>query len=380
MNVCIVQPNKLTPSETFVRAHAEKLPASVNVLYGLRPRSASRATTLIDRLQRTKIRAARRLCGQSIQWEITELLLSEFQKTRPAVVLAQYGPTGVRVMDACRRLSIPLIVCFRGFDANNHDTVAKYRDGYSRLFDQAAAIMAVSQPIRSKLIALGARPQQVHFNPSGADCERFHGADPANAPPMFLTVGRFVENKAPHLTIMAFAETQRHCPDARLHMIGDGPDLNFCRELARRLGVDGAIRFLGAQPHDVVRDQMRAARAVVHPSIVAATGDAEGTPVVVMEAGACGLPVVASRIGGIPDVVLHERTGLLVEQRDIFGMARQMQRLANNPQLASQLGAAAQQHIRRHFSQAESIRRLWTILQIVAPTAFRHDMPVHMAA
>jgi glycosyltransferase involved in cell wall biosynthesis len=69
-------------------------------------------------------------------------------------------------------------------------------------------------------------------------------------------------------------------------LVRAGPDLSFCRELARRLDVDHRVKFFGAQPHPAVRDQMQSVRAVVHHSIVAASGDAEGTPVVVMEAGA----------------------------------------------------------------------------------------------
>jgi glycosyltransferase involved in cell wall biosynthesis len=278
-------------------------------------------------------------------------------------VLAEFGPTGVAVMDACRRLSLPLVVHFHGYDLSVRRVLQQHGAAYSLLFRQAAGLVAVSRAMQEKLVALGAPPERVHYNPCGVDCALFDGATPAESPPVVLAVGRFVEKKAPQLTLAAFARVLGECPEARLHMIGDGPLFGECRRLAARLGISHGVTFMGRQPHRVVAEEMRRARLFAQHSIEAASGDSEGTPVSILEAGAAGLPVVSTRHGGIPDVVLDEETGLLVEEQDVTGMSHRMLRLLCDPRLAGALGRAARRHVETHFSAARSNERLWTIIQ-----------------
>jgi glycosyltransferase involved in cell wall biosynthesis len=101
----------------------------------------------------------------------------------------------------------------------------------------------------------------------------------------------------------------------------------------------------------------------VKHSLRPGSGDSEGTPVSVLEAGACGLPLVSTRHAGIKDVVIEEETGLLVDEHDIAGMAAQMIRLAQEPALAAALGQRARERIASHFSLDHSIANLWYILE-----------------
>jgi glycosyltransferase involved in cell wall biosynthesis len=139
-----------------------------------------------------------------------------------------------------------------------------------------------------------------------------------------------------------------------------------CRDLAAALGIEHAVTFLGAQPHDVVERQMRQARAVVQHSVTASNGDSEGTPVAILEAGAMGLPVVATRHAGIPDVVADGATGLLVDERDVRGMARHMLTLARSPSLSGQLGRNAAMRVRSYYTMEQSIGRLARVLRAAA--------------
>ena len=111
---------------------------------------------------------------------------------------------------------------------------------------------------------------------------------------------------------------------------------------------------------------MRRARMFVQHSVEASSGDSEGTPVSIMEAGASGLPVVSTYHGGIPDVVIHDETGLLVKERDVAGMAHHMVRLLADRALARKFGHAARQRVEMHFSATRSIECLWTIIKIAA--------------
>jgi glycosyltransferase involved in cell wall biosynthesis len=231
------------------------------------------------------------------------------------------------------------------------------------MFAEAAGVIAVSRAMQAKLISLGARPDSVHYNPCGVDCQLFGGALPAEVPAVFFAVGRFVEKKAPQLTLKAFAQLNRQEPNTRLRMVGDGPLLNECRELASQLEVAHAVTFLGTQPPSVVQDEMRRARCFVQHSVEASNGDCEGTPVGILEAGASGLPVVSTYHAGIPDVVVDGETGFLVKERDVESMAQRMLQFTRSPLLAGEMGSRARKHIESNFSTEQSLSRLWSIIE-----------------
>lgn len=358
--VCVVLPYSPSITETFISSHIENLPAKVVAVHGWRPSIGDRAVLSWPRLVLHKI--WRMVSGAALQLETTDAYVTAFRRHRVRAVLAEYGTTGVLAVDACMRLSIPLIVYFFGFDASERSVLAEHAESYPRMFMEACAVIAVSRSIQRRLVSLGATPEKVHFIPCGVDCEKFSGASPADAPPLFLAVGRFVEKKAPHLTIRAFAKAHAVNPATRLRMIGDGPLWNECRKLAKELGVEEVVEFPGPQPHAALQGEMQRARCFVQHSIEAASGDCEGTPMGILEAGASGLPVISTRHAGIPDVVIEGETGFLVDEGDVEAMANQMLRLAEDPPLAARLGQAARKRIEDHFSIEKSTSALWGII------------------
>ena len=361
MNLCVAAPYEPAATETFIRAHIERLPARVTTVYGWPLMMDGRP--VISTPARAYHAALRRLRGGDGERELTAAYMTAFRRARADAVLAEYGDVGALVTAACRRLRLPLVVHFHGYDASVREVLEAHRESYPAMFREAAAVIAVSRAMQRKLVSLGAPPEKVPYNPYGIDCRRFGGADPASAPPTFVAVGRFVDKKAPQVTLAAFAEVRAAHAGARLRMIGDGPLLGECRALASRLGVEAAVEFLGPRTHDEVQAEMRAARSFVQHSVEAPNGDCEGTPLGILEAGASGLPVVATRHAGIPDVVAEGETGFLVEERDARGMAEHMLRLARDPDLAGRLGAAARRRVAENFSMELSDRKLWAIIE-----------------
>lgn len=367
--ICIVQPAIEAISETFLQSQAERLPAIVTVVHGDPLRIGDklvRSQSLVCRA----LRRARRVANHpTYDSEYTRALLMVFRKCRPDAVLAQYGPTGVHVLEACRRSGIPLVVHFHGYDASSRNVLNQFRDHYRILFNEAKAVIAVSRKMVEALVSLGAPRKIVHWNPCGVDCELFTGAEPSLAPPVFVAVGRFTEKKAPFLTLLAFEQVLRACPEAQLRMIGEGALLGACRDLAIALNIKNAVTFLGAQPPSVVQRELRQARCFVQHSITAASdGDSEGTPVGILEAGASGLPVVSTRHAGIPDVVIEGETGLLVDEHDVGATASAMLRMAQDPELAGQFGRSARTRIRAQYSMDRSISNLWSIIEFCIET------------
>ena len=295
--------------------------------------------------------------------EITSDYIRAFQRARCQAVLVEFGQVAVQAMSACRRLRLPMIVHFHGFDVHSRSILDRVEARYAQLFEQAAALIVVSSSMEKELLRLGAPRAKTHYLPNAVDPSHFRVAAPGLSSPTFVAVGRFVQKKGPQLTIAAFALVHRRFPEARLRMIGDGVLRGPCSDLARGLGMGDAVTFLGTQPNTVVAKEMSEARAFVQHSVVASDGDSEGMPVSVLEASASGLPVVSTRHAGIPEVVVDGETGLLVDERDVEGMSRQMERLIQDPSMAARLGHAGRQRIEMHFTVSASIDRLWQIIQ-----------------
>ena len=367
MRVCQILEQAPQVSETFLADVATYLPAEVTVLFGPSPSIAGRPALSQSR----PAQALRALAGYFPSWEVTKAYVSAFRRARPDVVLAEYGPVGVRVAEACRIARVPLVVRFHGYDASTKDVLDRYGQAYRYLFDKAAAVIGVSQAMMRRLGDLGAPAGKLHYVVYGVDCDRFQGSQPGEVQPIFLATGRFVDKKAPHLTLLAFRDVLRSHPAATLRMIGDGPLHGSCQDLVEQMGLTDSVSFLGSQSHAVVADEMTRARVFVQHSVEARNGDCEGTPLAILEAGASGLPVVSTRHGGIPDVVIEGSTGFLVEERDVPAMAAHMVTLAEQPALARELGKNARLRIRQAFSHTSCMERLHAIMTRAASAVVR---------
>jgi colanic acid/amylovoran biosynthesis glycosyltransferase len=364
--ICLIRPNRGSFSESFVDAHMHGLPADVRVLYGgwfprwrdeghlLLPPPLGAARNHLATMPRP-LRNPLRLAS--------DLGLAAFLRTAGCeLVLAEYGPTGAEVFRACAWAGVPLAVHFHGADAYERATLAAYGPRYPALFAHAAAIIAVSREMETRLLNFGAPRNRLHYLPYGADVNLFQRANPADAPPHFLAVGRFVDKKAPQLTLLAFQQVHAALPEARLTMVGDGVLRESCVRLAEAMGLADVVHFSGPLPHAEIAALMTQMRGFVQHSLVAESGDSEGTPVAIIEAGAAGLPVVATRHAGIVDVVAEGETGMLVHSGDATGMAEAMLILARDPALAKRMGSAAADRARIHFNQRTQLGRLWAIL------------------
>ena len=165
-----------------------------------------------------------------------------------------------------------------------------------------------------------------------------------------------MEKKGCDRLIEAMVEVQRRCADAELVVIGDGPLRADCEALVT--GRQVRCRFLGAQPSTVVQEWMARAKVFCAPSVVAASGDAEGFGIVFIEAQAMGLPVVSTRSGGIPEAVEDGQTGLLVAENDQQALAEAILKLMRNDQLWQRFSFAGRRRVLEQFNLARQTQRL----------------------
>ncbi len=226
----------------------------------------------------------------------------------------------------------------------------------------AAAAWAVTCTVqgRDHLAALAPAADRVQLLYHGLDFRRFgapepaatrrrrDGTDPAT-PVIILSVGRAVEKKGLGILIEALAKLPAALAWRFLH-IGGGPLLPGLKARARELGIADRIEWLGAQPQDVVLQRYRDADLFVLASRIAADGDRDGLPNVLMEAQSQRLAVIATRAGAIPELIESGVTGVLVEPDDIGALADSMTQLIADPMRRAALAAAGLEQLHGHFS------------------------------
>ncbi|MFL0774440.1 MAG: glycosyltransferase, partial [Prochlorococcus sp.] len=286
----------------------------------------------------------------------------------PDVVLVEFGFHAVRVMDACYWAGVPMVVHFRGSDASADRRLGQLQERYRRLIKLAKAFVVKSKPMQQVLMGLGAPEQAITISPSGANPVLFHGGQPAQAPPQVLFVGRFVAKKAPLDALEAFVlARQQASPDLAakmaLVMVGDGPLLRDVEQRRQTLGLEHQVLLPGLQSAEQVAEWLRRSRCLLLPSRTAPDGDAEGCPVVVMEAQLAGVPVVSTFHAGIPEVVLDGQTGLLAAEGDLNGLAAALLNLLEAPQLAAEMGQAGCQWAAARFTVEHHVETLAAVLR-----------------
>lgn len=275
-------------------------------------------------------------------------LTAFFTQHNVDVILAEFGIHGSNIYRHARDSGIPLVVHFHGHDAHRDPLLAGYKERYREMFDYAYRIVSVSKFMTEKLIRMGADESKIVYNPYGPREEFYENQSEYTR--TFLALGRFTDIKAPYLTLMAFKQVLETCPDARLVVGGDGELLETCKCLARTWKIESQVSFPGALRHEQVIPLLAKACCFVQHSVMPSYGDAEGTPVAILEAGAAGLPVVSTRHAGIRDAVIHGETGFLVEERDVDGMAEYMRKLVADQGLCRRMGAKARDHIRANYN------------------------------
>ncbi len=280
------------------------------------------------------------------------------RKQNIKLVLAEYGPVGVHWLRVCKRAGIPLLVYFHGFDATRADVLSQYQLKYKELFDYASSIFVVSKPMKKKLFEWGAPDPKLVLNPCGVDLNLFKYHERSSTEHIVLSIGRFANTKRPDLVIKAFAKVLETIPNAILRMGGAGELLADCKRQVEQLQLTDRIHFLGVLTPMQVSQEMEMAQVFVQHSMTTTDGETEGTPVAIMEAGACGVPVVSTLHAGIPEIVEDGITGYLVAEGDVDGMASYITKLLLDAQLSKEMGLAAMKRITEHFSLDKNIRIL----------------------
>lgn len=235
-----------------------------------------------------------------------------------------FYPDGVAAALLARRFRLPLVVTARGSDLNLMLDYALPRRMIRWVTEQASAMITVCQALKDELTGIGVAPERVTVLRNGVDLEGFRPTDGseirarhAGGGRLLLSVGLLIERKGHHLII----EALQRLPDCRLLIAGEGPERGRLEALAAKLGVADRVTLLGRVPHSELAAYYAAADALVLAS------SREGWANVLLEAMACGTPVVASNVWGTPEVVATPEAGQLMPTLDADGVVQAAQAL-----------------------------------------------------
>ncbi|MGB5190225.1 glycosyltransferase [Robiginitalea sp.] len=361
MNLCITRSVKFAYSETFIRdqiAGLQERTAVYTLHSGRYPEREENGTLLSPRAFWLAHKGIKTLVGRNNYF--SDYGVKKYLKTHKIdVVLANYGISAAHMLVPCRALNIPLLAVFRGHDVTDKKLLAQYAEKYKALFQYATFLIAVSERLKKQLISLGAPEEKIKIIPSGVNTSKFIPSTEVIREKHFLGVGRFTPKKGPLHTLRAFHTVLEKFPEATLTLAGKKDGLfEACEALVKKLGMEKSVQFTGVLDHNQVPVMMQNSLAFVQHSLTAPNGDTEGTPVGIMEASASGLPVVSTRHGGIPDAVIHEKTGYLVEEGDDSAMGQYMIKLCENPEHAREMGLAGRKHMQEHYEHSDQISKL----------------------
>ena len=279
-------------------------------------------------------------------------------------VVAEYLITGASVTNVCEELNIPIVANVLGYEVQKKDALTRFRKKYEILAHAKISKKAV--PVAKHMIPIlesfGFNEADIIYSPLGARAEFFE-VKPDYAAKTFVAVGRFVDSKAPHLAIKSFHKVLKNVPDAKLIMGGTGELLEECQQLVSQLKIENSVEFVGWITQEEEQKLFKKCSVFIQHSRIAANGDAEGTPVVILEASAASLPIISTRHGGIVDIVKEGETGFLVEENDWEAMAEKMELLITNNTLMETMGANAKSFVAENFSMKNHIEKLTETIQ-----------------
>lgn len=225
---------------------------------------------------------------------------------------------------------------------------------------RSVKMLTISDFNREFLLSLGIAPQKLAVVRCGVVFGRRPGRAPHPADTVFRigTLCRLVEKKGVDDLLRAIALLHHEAVPVKAVIVGEGPQREALERLSRELGLDDRVEFAGAMAHGAVVEWLRSLDVFVLACKKDVNGDMDGIPVALMEAMSQEVPVISTRLSGIPELVVHDRTGLLASPGDPADLARHLQRLASDPNLRATLGVAGAEHVRTEFGQDVNIDRL----------------------
>ena len=274
-----------------------------------------------------------------------------------------FGNTAVQLLPVLleKTRRYPTVVSFHGADVLVELEKPAYRQALTEVLGRVDLVLARSRSLVDALTRLGCPAEKIRLNRTGIPLGKFPFVPrvwPTDGAWRLLQACRLIEKKGLTTTLRAFARFAQVHPQAILTIAGEGPDQPALQRLSIELGIAHKVQFSGILGQDDLRKYLNEAHLFLHPSEHGADGNQEGVPNSLLEAMATGLPVFATRHGGIPEAVESGVNGVLVAEKDHAALAEALLDAAANPERLTTMSAAAARRVAEEFSLNAQARKL----------------------
>lgn len=301
------------------------------------------------------------------------------RRERVELVVSHFGPLGTTGLPMALMNDLPAVTIFHGYDVSMALGEPHWVERYRTLAALGMHGLCISDAGSRRLASIGWPATQLTTIHLGVDTQRFryrprdrHGA---GSTVRLLMVARLVAKKGVDVAIRAVRLVRDAGVDAELRVIGDGQERASLETLIAELKLESSVTLAGAQSHAAVAAVLDAADILLQCSVTAPNGDQEGIPVALMEAQACGVPVIATRHSGIPELVLDGSTGLLTDEHDVPGLANAIISLVREPTFASRLAQAGRARVEEEFERTRQAERFTHLFRTLIARGPRRASP-----
>lgn len=269
--------------------------------------------------------------SETSAWPLYQQKLKKrFLNRKPDVLHAHFGPMGVLLAPVAEELEIPLVVTFYGYDISEIVRQEFWQKAYRELAEVVSYVTVLSEEMKDRAIEIGFREDQIKVIHLGTRVDKITYHTPSYPITKFLSIGRLAEKKGHLDTLKAFNMVlDRSDRSLQFNIVGGGELHPELEEFIKANNLQDHIQLLGQLPHSEVVEQLRQADAFVLNSKTAASGDKEGTPTVLVEAQAAGLPCISTFHSGIPEIIPEENHRFLAEEGNIDQIVFNMMELLN---------------------------------------------------
>lgn len=297
---------------------------------------------------------------QIYPWELRQALL-EITRSEAKLLHIYFGHSAVHLLPLIKACPHPVVVSFHGADAGVDMDRSAHLFAMRDVFAAATLIQCRSESLAEDLVHLGCEKNKLVVQRTGIPLEEWPfvlRAPPRKGAWRLLQSCRLIPKKGLDTTLLAFKEITRTKPNAQLVIAGDGPLRGELEKLATTLGIAPQVSFPGFLDQAALREEVYRTHLFLHPSRTTADGNREGIPNSMLEAMASGVPVIATRHGGIPEAIVSGESGILVAENDHHSLAIAAHSLMAQPERLKGIAEAGRNAIEQLFDRNVNRRKL----------------------
>ena len=300
---------------------------------------------------------------------------SYFREHSYNVMHSHFGFGSVYAIKYKKKFNLPWVTTFHGNDVSvligkqrYYPKQWRYVRRSKEIFGHADKLLAVSIEMKMLLEEIsGRREEDVVLYRLGVDLDRFRPSESKeNKRTEICFVGRFTEKKGHIYVLKALRKVMEQGFDFNITFVGEGSLKPRCKLFVKEHNMEDHVHFAGVLSHQEVADRLAHSDFTLVPSVVAHDHDREGSPMVVKESSASGVPVIGTYHAGISETIEDEKTGFLVPERHVDALADRIITLIENPSLAKEMGKNARQKMEEEFDLKNQVAYLEEIYDSVA--------------